>query len=153
MLLFVINSSIYSLRYCAQNSNVEMSFKDFAFEAEQNPTVEALSLTDTRRLKPNLSMHIVALEFTDQTVRTTTQKEDSYHCLVMSNIMMTPLQFLYTSRNSASRATSSDCNTYIHIKLMYSLHDNGKKHKIWELSFIIYSLEDLFGQFHYWPTY
>lgn len=30
----------------------------------------------------------------------------SYHCLVMSNIMTTPLQFLYTSRNSASRAIS-----------------------------------------------
>lgn len=29
-----------------------------------------------------------------------------YHCLVMSNIMTTPLQFLYTSRNSASRAIS-----------------------------------------------
>lgn len=29
-----------------------------------------------------------------------------YHCLVMSNIMTTPLQFLYTSRNSASRASS-----------------------------------------------
>lgn len=29
-----------------------------------------------------------------------------YHCLVISNIMTTPLQFLYTSRNSASRAIS-----------------------------------------------
>lgn len=29
-----------------------------------------------------------------------------YHCLVMSNIMTTPLQFWYTSRNSASRASS-----------------------------------------------
>lgn len=29
-----------------------------------------------------------------------------YHCLVMSNIMTTPWQFLYTSRNSASRAIS-----------------------------------------------
>lgn len=34
------------------------------------------------------------------------QPAPPYHCLVMSNIMTTPLQFLYTSRNSASRAIS-----------------------------------------------
>lgn len=52
------------------------------------------------RLTAHLSMNNV-----------TAQTHESYHCLVMSNIMMTPLQFLYTSRNSASRATSSDCDT------------------------------------------
>lgn len=73
------------------------------FEAEHKPAVEALQPhADT--LKPYLLVHIKALHVPDETTHT----KYSYHCLVMSNIMMTPLQFLYTSRNSASRATSSD---------------------------------------------
>lgn len=59
-------------------------------------------------MKLYLLMHIKEIDLPDET---TTHTKLSYHCLVMSNIMITPLQFLYTSRNSASRATSSDYNT------------------------------------------
>ena len=67
---------------------MEMSFKVFPLKLNKSQPAGS-------QLKPYLFIHI-------QTGR-------SYHCLVMSNIMMIPLQFLYTSRNSASRATSSDC--------------------------------------------
>lgn len=102
-----------SLRHDAQISNVQMSsFLPFKLNKIHQWKLSA-SQPHADGLKPNLSMHIVALEFTDETGQQL--QTDSYHCLVMSNIMMTPLQFLYTSRNSASRATSSDYNTHIYL--------------------------------------
>lgn len=94
----------------------ETCFKVCAFEAEQNPLFTAAC-----RLTETLSVHAYCSISSLMRQRWhNNQTNNSYHCLVMSNIMMTPLQFLYTSRNSASRATSSDYNTHIQIKQMYS---------------------------------
>lgn len=57
--------------------------------------------------------------------------------------MMTPLQFLYTSRNSASRATSSDYNTHIFLLKNWIDHRIYKKKKHYTFILITYILDYL----------